>query len=283
MHPNIDANNYSISQNFTTSRELLSFLSQRIQVSTSLVFDIGAGQGAITAVLKPLYTRVVAIEADKSLAAQLKQQFSGVTVIAEPFSPGLLQHEPFSVVANIPFRYTSDIMKSLLTNVFFQYGLLIMQKEAAEKFAGPAMSAKQTLVSAQASVDFTLMLARNCSRTDFTPKPKVNIVVLEIKRRDQSLVENAEKTKFADFLAYAFNKSVPTIEKAFPSQYARQFAKRVVSTLSIEEFQSLFKSTLPVSTIYRGYAKKIDSEKKQIQKVFRTRTDKNWKQFTRRP
>ena len=107
--------------------------------SESTVIEIGPGRGALTSLLAERAKRLIAIELDRVLAAQLRMQFSQTPnveviegdVLAIDFDtilgpkPGLqrpgLTVEPVRahVVGNLPYFITSDILLHL-----FDLGLL---------------------------------------------------------------------------------------------------------------------------------------------------------------
>jgi 23S rRNA (adenine-N6)-dimethyltransferase len=275
-------NKYSISQNFTESNKLLEQMNAFIHAETSVVLDIGAGKGAITQLLVPKFTDVVAIEPDPRLSRGLDDRFHEHIILkTKEFSAEDLPAKPFSVIANIPFRYTAEILNTLLQSEQFTYGLIIVQKEAAEKFAGKQIKAKRTLISSQYEVDFDLDVVIRCKPTDFQPIPRVSIVILEIKRKKLALVSTAEKEKYNDFLAYTFNKSVPVVARAYPKLTNQVLAQKVVSNLTTDELLELFQLTKQFAGTYKGYAMKITAQKNSIQKIFRTRKSADWLKLAR--
>lgn len=275
-------NKYSISQNFTESKQLLAQIESLINAKSEVVLDIGAGKGAITQLLIAKYTDVIAIEPDQRLSKLLDTRFTDqIAIKTKEFAAVDLPDKPFSVVSNIPFRYTAEILNTLLQSRHFTHGLIIMQKEAAEKFAGRQINAKRTLVSSQYEVDFSMKVAIHCKPTDFQPIPKVSIVVMEILRRTNPLVLQKEKHQYMDFLAYAFNKSVPIVAKAFPKLTNETIARKVISDLTTDELLVLFAQTKDYAPLYQGFANKIAAQKSSIQKIFRTRKAKGWRELAR--
>ena len=83
----------------------------------SLVLDLGAGYGAITAALADTGARVIAVERDPRLAGRLSRRFaddSRVRVVAADVRDVPLPHRDFLVVANIPFGVTTNLLRRLL-------------------------------------------------------------------------------------------------------------------------------------------------------------------------
>ena len=119
-------------------------------LSQSTVLEIGAGRGALTSLLARRTRRLIAIELDRVLAAQLRMKFSltpNVEIIEgdvlaidfdtlfgpKPGStrPGMNhQPEPVKVVGNLPYFITSDILLRLFAyRKYFETIVLMVQRE----------------------------------------------------------------------------------------------------------------------------------------------------------
>ncbi|HEX6236106.1 MAG TPA: rRNA adenine N-6-methyltransferase family protein [Acidimicrobiales bacterium] len=82
----------------------------------TLVVDIGAGTGAVTAALVAAGAHVVAVELHPGRAAHLRRRFAGqpVTVVRADATTLRLPRRPFRVVSNPPFSATTAILRRLL-------------------------------------------------------------------------------------------------------------------------------------------------------------------------
>jgi len=80
-----------------------------------LVFDLGAGTGALTFLLAARAAHVVAIERDPKLARRLTRRApDNVSVHHADIRTMHLPHRPFRVVANLPFAGSNEIIRRLL-------------------------------------------------------------------------------------------------------------------------------------------------------------------------
>lgn len=81
-----------------------------------VVFDIGAGHGALTAPLVDAGARVFAVEPHPARAALLSERFAAapVTVLPITVSELRLPPRPFRVVANPPYAITAALLRRLL-------------------------------------------------------------------------------------------------------------------------------------------------------------------------
>ena len=80
------------------------------------VIDIGAGSGAISAVLARRAARVVAYENEPQALILLRRNmahYSNVEIVAQDFLRAKLPRQPYKVFANIPFSLSSKIITKL--------------------------------------------------------------------------------------------------------------------------------------------------------------------------
>src|SRR5688500_4176596 len=108
----------SLAQNFLRSPKLVRRL---VAISTigpsDTVYEIGPGNGIITAELARVATRVIAIEKDPELVRHLRERFrllDNVEIVEKDvlaYSFGASEHKVF---ANIPFNRTAQILRKIL-------------------------------------------------------------------------------------------------------------------------------------------------------------------------
>ncbi|HKO18736.1 MAG TPA: 16S rRNA (adenine(1518)-N(6)/adenine(1519)-N(6))-dimethyltransferase RsmA [Acidobacteriaceae bacterium] len=169
-------------------------------VSTSTVIEIGPGRGAITTVLAGRCGRLVAIELDRSLAAELRfklreQQNVEIVesdVLALDFASLLAPGEHVSVVGNLPYYITSDILLKLFAasrEVPLTRAVLMMQREVAERVAANPGVRDYGLLSATAQMHAWVEELFTLPPSAFSPPPEVYsaVVRLEFAPRFQEL------------------------------------------------------------------------------------------------
>jgi len=105
--------------------------------SGDLVFDLGAGYGALTGPLVRAGARVIAIELDPGLAGRLRRRFSReplVGVVEADLRAVPLPRRPFHVVASPPFALTTMLCRRLLgdRNLRLTGAELIVESGAAQ-------------------------------------------------------------------------------------------------------------------------------------------------------
>ncbi len=223
----------ALAQNFFTCRRLVQALVAESGVGAQdLVYEIGPGAGIITQELAKVARQVIAVEKDLALARHLRQKFAqvpNVTIVEQDF---LLHHigaQNYQVFANIPYNLTAAIMRKLLfaTNPP-QSAYLILQKEAAQKFAG---TPQETQFSILVKPWFDLHIGRTLARTDFVPAPTVDSVFLQIQQRATPLVAAADAACYRGFVRYGFAQWQMTLRASYRHIFTNRQWQRMARTL----------------------------------------------------
>lgn len=154
------------------------------------VLDLGAGKGALTAVLNQKAGKVLAVEIDRRFVDILKQKnlpYPNTQVIHEDILNMRLPKEPFIVVSNIPYSITTPILKKLLSKPSsgFQRGVIVMEKGAAKRFT--AKTAKDPYIVAW-RMWFDIRYVKDIPRQSFAPPPKVDSALVAISRKAKPIV-----------------------------------------------------------------------------------------------
>src|SRR5262245_23754727 len=148
----------SLAQNFLRSPMLVRRLVKMSKIGRSdTVYEIGPGDGIITAALASVAGQVIAIEKDPALVRRLRERFrpiENVTIVEKDFLnysfairssirvPSLpagrqTPVSEYKIFASIPFNSTAQIVRKILHERSpLCEAYLIMQKEAAKKFSG---------------------------------------------------------------------------------------------------------------------------------------------------
>merc|ERR1719499_2728724 len=157
---------------------------------TDVVLEIGPGTGNLTMAMLPLVKKVIAVELDMRMIAELKKR-----VAATPYRNKLeviagdcikIDLPFFNVcVANTPYEISSPLIFKLLTHrPLFRCAVLMFQKEFAERcYAAPGSKLYCRLsVNCQllAKVNHLLKVGRN----NFKPPPKVDSAVIRLEPRN---------------------------------------------------------------------------------------------------
>ena len=277
------------SQNFLKDPCLVASLLDRVEISNNdVVYEIGPGKGIITQQLALRCKQVVAIEKDPHLATLLLQNFAdwpNVTIHKGDFLQYRLPHQPYKVFANIPFNITTAIVTRLTTADYPpEDAYLTMQKEAAQMFLGKPHESLRTILL---KPWFEMAIVHNFERKDFIPAPRVDVVMLRLRKRGPPLVHNADKQRFRDFVVHTFTAWQPTIKITFKSIFTRQqlnYIKRGLgieldvtpTSLFFEQWLNLFEYFKTVANkqawlVILGSEKQLLQQQNGLQKIHRTR------------
>jgi 23S rRNA (adenine-N6)-dimethyltransferase len=230
----------ALGQHFLRSSRLADELVRAAGVEPgALVLDIGAGQGAITRALGRAGARVLAVERDPRLAAQLRA--AGFDVVEADAAALAWPREPFAVVANLPFGITTAVLSGLLADprVPLRRADLIVQLGFALKRAAAWPS---TLQGVLWSSGYELSVTGRIDRSAFAPPPQVDAAVLRAVRRARPLVPPRELAAFAAFVRAGFRQgSRPPLDRrlALELGVSRRAAAR---DLSAEQWAALFRA-----------------------------------------
>lgn len=210
------------------------------EISDKTVIEIGPGRGILTRSLAQRARRLIAIEIDRVLAAQLRLRFARypnveileADILAVELSallaprPGSLagiaspKLDKASVVGNIPYSITSDIVLRLLANhERLEQIVLMVQLEVAERIAATPGSRDYGLLSATTQLHAKVEKLFTVPAGAFSPPPKVESAVLRLilaPRWEQLQVDAAA---FTDFLRLSFGQKRKTFLNNLKARY----------------------------------------------------------------
>ncbi|HEX6556384.1 MAG TPA: 23S ribosomal RNA methyltransferase Erm [Ktedonobacteraceae bacterium] len=286
-------------QHFLKDPCLVTSLLERCTIGyDDVVYEIGPGKGMITEQLAQRCKQVVAIEKDPRLSALLLQKFAympNVAIHEGDFLHYRLPRKPYKVFANIPFNITTAIVTRLTVEEYPpEVAYLAMQKEAAGMYVGKP---HETLRSLLLKPWFEVEIVHRFRRKDFVPEPRVDVVMLRLRKRGPPLVNPADRQCFRDFVVYGFTTWRPALGSILKGIFTRQQLKHMrrelgfdleatPTSLSFEQWLNLFafyKNVGNKQAMDRivGSEERLLQEQKRLQKVHRTR--KYWRKQAGRP
>jgi 23S rRNA (adenine-N6)-dimethyltransferase len=278
----------TFSQNFFHSAALVDALLDRSSIQRGdLVLDLGAGTGLISARLVRRGCRVVAVENDPALVARLENRFFGdptVRVVRADTRDIHLPRQPYKVFSNIPFDATAAIVSNLTgAEGPPEDAFLVMQREAANRFIGQP---RTTLVSVLLAPWFEATCEHQFRRTDFTPIPRVEVVMLRLRKRGPPLVSTEHAQVFRNFVIQAFTSRSTSLAGSLQRVVGPRRAKRVAahlgpgetvpSMLAPERWVNLFETIMACAAHdldwrVAGAERRLRSQQRRLHKIHRTR------------
>jgi 23S rRNA (adenine-N6)-dimethyltransferase len=225
------------SQNFLTDPRLVGHLIEAAGIGPDdLVLEIGPGRGIITEQLARRCRRVLAVEIDPALARRLAQRFAAdprVEVRTADVLDCTLPAERYRVFANIPFNRTAAIIGRLTGAARAPDDqCLIVQREAAARFCGRPVTTLRSLLLAPWFESSVLVALR---RSDFSPPPAVETVLLRIARREVPLVTAEHASLYRDFVVAVFTSWQGSIGDALRQSGGRDWAQRALTLAEVDD------------------------------------------------
>jgi 16S rRNA (adenine1518-N6/adenine1519-N6)-dimethyltransferase len=191
-------------------------------VTNRTVIEIGPGHGAITAVLAARCRRLIAIEVDRALAAELRFQFRDRPhveivegdVLATDFAALLSGETHADVVGNLPYYITSPILMRLFAatqNGLLNRAVLMMQREVADRLAASPGTRDYGLLSATTQINAQVETLFTLPPTAFSPPPDVFSTVLRLDFSPRFAELGVAPAGFDSFLRACFAQKRKTL------------------------------------------------------------------------
>jgi 23S rRNA (adenine-N6)-dimethyltransferase len=181
--------------------------------SADLVIEVGAGAGRLTRELARTGSLVLAIELDADLARDLLRSASAWPNVYVHQGDALevaLPRSPFRLAGNIPFGITTGLLRRVMDTPHAERLDLITQLEPARKRA----AARGSVLSVVWSTAWRFEIRRRLSRRYFHPHPSVDAAWLVGTRRDEPLINPAERVRFERFVRRGFEAPDQPIVRA---------------------------------------------------------------------
>jgi 16S rRNA (adenine1518-N6/adenine1519-N6)-dimethyltransferase len=185
-----------LGQNFVTDANTIRRIVAAAQVTEDdVILEVGPGLGSLTLGLLQTARRVIAIEIDGLLAAQLPrtvaarlpERAAALTVInADALRVDAVPDVPTAVVANLPYNVAVPVLLHLLATFdSWSRGLVMVQAEVADRLAARAGSKTYGVPSVKVAWYAAASRVGTVSPTVFWPVPNVESGLVSINRRPQ--------------------------------------------------------------------------------------------------
>jgi 16S rRNA (adenine1518-N6/adenine1519-N6)-dimethyltransferase len=243
-------------------------------VSQSTVLEVGPGRGILTSLLARRARRLIAVELDRVMAAQLRLKFGmarnveiiEADILAVEFNtlfgpkPGLgrpgidWKPEPVRVVGNLPYFITSDILLRLFEfSKYFESIVIMVQREVADRIAAKPGGSEYGMLSATAQLYGRVENLFTLPPGAFVPPPSVHSSVLRLTLDPQQERLGVAGDGFIDFLRLSFGQKRKTLWNNLKSSYPEAALKQALAeakvkpgaraeTLGLEESAAVYRA-----------------------------------------
>jgi len=224
-------------------------------LSESTVLEIGPGRGALTSLLARRARRLIAVELDRVLSAQLRMKFAAFPNVEileadiltvdldslfgpKPGStrPGMeLVPDPAHVVGNLPYYITSDLLLRLFEyRKYFDLMVLMVQKEVADRLAAQPGGREYGLLSATAQLYASIEKLITLPPGAFSPPPKVESTVVRLTMTPRVEALHVPEGAFVNFLRRSFGQKRKTLWNNLKSYYETETLRAALQEAQVK-------------------------------------------------
>ena len=215
-----------LGQHFLISQTVAKKIVEAARITKKdVVLEIGTGRGILVPLLCEKAKQVISIEADYTLYKNAKKSFSDIDNLELVHGDGFKTDEKFSIfVSNLPYSKSRDAIEWLIQKKFSR-AIVMVQKEFYEKLVAKGKNRKAISILVNHSAYIEKII--NVNKTNFTPPPKVDSVVLKLTRKKTL---SKELIKTVNKLFSYKRKNLQNILK--------QFGKKIESDKRLEDLTS---------------------------------------------
>lgn len=212
-----------LGQNFVTDPNTI----RRIVAAAKLtgaetVVEIGPGLGSLTLGLLEVAKKVIAVEIDPKMGAELESTISRrapgtdfTLVRDDALKVTVLPAEPEALVANLPYNISVPVLLHFLEHFpSIQTGLVLVQAEVAHRLAAEPGSKIYGIPSVKLAWYADSALAGNVGRNIFWPAPNVDSALVYFAKRAVPLGEEALRLATFEVADAAFGQRRKTLRQA---------------------------------------------------------------------
>ena len=231
------------------------------------VIEIGPGHGAITEILAGRCRKLIALELDHTLAAELTFRFRDQPqvqivegdVLKADLRTLVPEGETADVIGNLPYYITSDILLQLFaagSDGLIVRGVLMMQREVADRVAASPGVRDYGLLSATAQMNARVDNLFTLPPSAFSPPPDVYSTVLRLEFAPRFAELGVDAAGFDGFLKRCFAQKRKTLQNNLRAvgYTAGELAAAWPASISLQaRAESL--ALEPMAEIYRALSK----------------------------
>ncbi len=187
----------SLGQHFLISNSIAKSIVNFANITKDdIVLEVGTGKGILTPLICENAKQVISIEKDHMLYSQAKATFSQIPNLILEKGDAFKKNPEFTVfVSNLPYSESRTAIEWLVQKKF-KRGIIMVQKEFAQKLLATKGGKEKRSISVLASYCFDIENLMEVKNTNFRPPPKVDSVVISIVQKQvlsKRIVQNVNK------------------------------------------------------------------------------------------
>lgn len=208
-------------QNFIVDKNIIDSIVEKADIDKdTLVIEIGPGAGSLTHKLCEKSKNTLCYEIDESLKDILKDnlsEYDNVEIIYKDFLKANVlddikkyTYKKLYVVANLPYYITTPIITKIIEDKINVDKIVVMvQKEVGDRFKAKPGTKDYSSLSIYLNYYFDISKILDVSRNVFMPKPNVDSIVVEFKRKE--MIKNVNEEVFFKLIRDSFKQKRKTL------------------------------------------------------------------------
>jgi 16S rRNA (adenine1518-N6/adenine1519-N6)-dimethyltransferase len=189
----------SLGQNFLIDTNILKKIVKAAELKpVDIVLEIGSGIGSLTELMLPEVKKVICIEIDSRLTGVFRDIFNGDPgnnleliegdALRIDYKAICSKYKITKVVSNLPYKIAAPlILKILVEAPKIKTLYLTIQKDIADRLMAIVGDKSYNAYTIKSNFLANCKILFPISRSCFIPKPFVDSVVVEVKRKDETV------------------------------------------------------------------------------------------------
>ena len=245
----------SLGQNFLIDKNIIEKITNTTKIHEKNILEIGPGTGNLTSyILKKKPKKFLLIEKDNQLAISLENQFKNKVEIINndilQINENNLFDEKVTVFGNLPYNISTEILSKWIVNLkdnfWFEYLILMFQKEVADRIIAECNTSDYGRLSIICNWKLDIKKVCDIKPEAFYPKPKVDSSLLFFSPK-KKFIKIRNPNNLEKVTRVFFNQRRKMIKKPFNQLFNGD--KRVLNKLKID--LNLRPQNLNFETYYR--------------------------------
>ena len=217
-----------LGQNFLIDPNMARWIVGQLDVTADdAVVEVGPGTGALSEHLVGKVRRLILIEFDARLAADLAARFAAEPTVEVHHADGvkfdgrsLFKHRPLKFLGNLPYASGGAILKNLLSRPQpFERAVVMLQKEVIDRLAAGPGTKDYGVLSLRTQADWIVDPQRLVPPEAFFPRPKIDSRVAILTPRTTGLPAFDHRL-FDELIRRGFAQRRKQLKKQLPPDIA---------------------------------------------------------------
>ena len=211
-------------QHFLSDKKILTAIVDALAPTTSdTVVEVGPGRGSLTDILVERSGKVIGVEIDRALAANLSKRYadrSNVEILEADFletDVTAVSGDDYLLIGNVPYYITTPIIFKSLDPPIPRRSVLLVQREVADRMASKAGDESYGALTVNIAVVARVEQTMTVPASAFQPPPKVESAVVRLTPLAEPLVSVSSLAGFRTFVQAAFGQRRKQMQRVIRS------------------------------------------------------------------